>query len=168
MNFILKIKNQGEATANSSIAKYSINGASGGEIPIPELSIGSSTNAGFSLTPEDEESISVTVLADSGRTVSESNENNNELSKVININHTLPDLRIESISLNPEEPHPGENITFTVTVNNIGSAALESSEIKYYINGTNENYTGVIPVPALAAGETKVGTFSGLLEMKGK
>ncbi len=159
LNFILKIKNQGEATANSSIAKYSINGASGGEIPIPELSIGSSTNAGFSLTPEDEESISVTVLADSGWTVSESNENNNEFSKVIDINHTFPDLRIESISLNPDEPHPGENVTFTVTVNNIGSAALESSEIKYYINGTNENYAGVIPVPALAAGETKVGTF---------
>jgi PGF-pre-PGF domain-containing protein len=159
LNFILKIKNQGEATANSSIAKYSINGASGGEIPIPELSIGSSTNAGFSLIPEDEESISITVLADSGWTVSESNENNNEFSKVIDINHTFPDLRIESISLNPDEPHPGENVTFTVTVNNIGSAALESSEIKYYINGTNENYAGVIPVPALAAGETKVGTF---------
>ena len=159
LNFTLKIKNQGDAAANSSTAKYSINGASGGEIPIPEISIGSSTNAGFSLTPEKGGNMNVIVLVDSGGTVNENNEKNNQFSKVVKVKNALSDLRIESISLSPEGPHPGENITFTVTVTNSGPGAAESSEIKYYINGTNENYTGVTSVPALAAGEAGEGTF---------
>ena len=69
LNFTLKIKNVGEATANSSTAKYSFNGASEGEISIPELSAGTSTSAGFSFVPGNEENMSVTVIADSGNTV---------------------------------------------------------------------------------------------------
>ncbi|HNW37830.1 MAG TPA: PGF-pre-PGF domain-containing protein, partial [Methanosarcina vacuolata] len=160
LNFTLKIKNEGEATANSSTAKYSFNGASEGEISIPELSAGESTSTGFLFTPGNEESVIVTVVADSKKIVSESNEDNNKMSKTINIKSELPDLKIESISLSPEEPHPGENITFTVTVKNNDSAAAESSEIKYDIKGNNESYTGVTSIPALAAGETGTGTFS--------
>jgi PGF-pre-PGF domain-containing protein len=159
LNLILRIKNQGEATANSSTVKYSINGASGGEISIPELSKGTSTNAGFSLIPGNEENTSVTVLADSEGTIKESNETNNEFLKVINIKSKFPDLKIESIYLTPEEPHPGENITFMVTVRNDGFATAENSEIKYEIKGNNENYTGTMSVPALAAGESRVYTF---------
>jgi len=159
LNFTLKIKNEGEATANSSTAKYSFNGASEGETSIPELSAGESTITGFSVTPGNEENLSVTVIADSENIISESNEDNNEMSKTINVKRELPDLKIESISLSPEEPHPGENITFTVTVKNNGSAAAESSEIKYDIKGNNESYTGVTTILALAAGEAGTGTF---------
>ncbi|WP_052728876.1 CARDB domain-containing protein [Methanosarcina barkeri] len=159
LNFTLKIKNVGEATANSNTAKYSFNGASEGEISIPELSAGTSTSAGFSFTPGNEETMSVTVIADSGNRISESNEDNNKMSKTISVKRKLPDLKIESISLSPEKPHPGENITFTATVKNNGSAAAENSEIKYDIKGNNESYTGVTPLPALAAGETGTGTF---------
>ncbi|AKB59427.1 hypothetical protein MSBR2_2911 [Methanosarcina barkeri 227] len=159
MDFTLKIKNVGEATANSSTAKYSFNGDSEGEISIPELSAGTSTSAEFSYTPGNEENIIVAVVADSGKTVSESNEDNNKMSKTIGIKSELPDLKIESISLSPEEPHPGENITFTATVKNSGFAAAEKSEIKYDIKGNNESYTGVTSIPALAAGETGTSTF---------
>jgi len=158
LNFTLKIKNVGEATASNSTAKYSSNGTSG-EISIPELLTGESAITGFSLTPGNEENMSVTAVADSGNTISESNEDNNEMSKTISVKRELPDLKIESISLSPEEPHPGENITFTVTVKNNGSAAAESSEIKYDIKGNNESYTGVTTILALAAGEAGTGTF---------
>ncbi len=168
LNFTLKIKNEGEATANSSTAKYSFNGDAGGEISIPELSAGESTSAGFSFTLGNEESVIVTVVADSEKTVSESNEDNNKMSKTINIGSKLPDLKIESISLNPEEPHPGENITFTATVKNDGSAAAEKSEIKYDIKGNNESYTGVTSIPAIAAGETGTGTFFWTPENEGQ
>lgn len=159
LNFTVKIKNEGTATASSSTAKYSFNGTSEGEVSIPELSAGSSTSAGFSFTPGNEENINVLVIADSGNTVNESNEENNEMSKVINIKNELPDLKIESISMSPEEPHPGEDITFTVTVKNDGYASTGSSEINYYIKGNNEDHTGVTSIPALAAGESGVGTF---------
>lgn len=167
-NFTVKIKNGGTATASSSTAKYSFNGTSEGEISIPELSAGSSTSAGFSFTPGNEENINVLVVADPGNTVNESNEENNKMSKVINIKNELPDLKIESISMSPEEPHPGEDITFTVTVKNDGYAAAGSSEINYYIKGNNEDYTGVTSIPALAAGESGVGTFFWTLGNQGQ
>ncbi|WP_196296978.1 PGF-pre-PGF domain-containing protein [Methanosarcina barkeri] len=168
LNFTLKIKNVGEATASSSTAKYSFNGTSEGEISIPELSAGTSTSAEFSYTPGNEENISVTVVADSGNIVSESNEDNNRMSKTISMKRDLPDLKIESISLSPENPHPEENITFTVTVKNNGSAAAESSEINYDIKGNNESYTGVTSIPALAAGETGTGAFFWTPENEGQ
>ena len=168
LNFILKIKNIGEETASSSTAKYSFNGDSEGEISIPELSAGTSTSVQFSYTPGNEENIIVAVVADSEKTVSESNEDNNKMSKTISIKSELPDLKIESISLSPEEPHPGENTTFTVTVKNSGSAAAENSEINYDIKGNNENYTGVTSIPALAAGETGTGIFFWTPENEGQ
>ncbi|PAV14522.1 hypothetical protein ASJ81_02890 [Methanosarcina spelaei] len=168
LNFTLKIKNIGEETASSSTAKYSFNGTSEGEISIPELSAGTNTNAEFSYTPGNEENISVTVVADSGNIVSESNEDNNRMSKTISMKRELPDLKIESISLSPENPHPEENITFTVTVKNNGSAAAENSQINYDIKGNNESYTGVTSIPALAAGETGTGTFFWTPENEGQ
>jgi PGF-pre-PGF domain-containing protein len=168
LNFILKVKNIGEETASSSTAKYSFNGTSEGEISIPELSAGTNTSAEFSYTPGNEENISVTVVADSGNIVSESNEDNNRMSKTISMKRELPDLKIESISLSPENPHPEENITFTVTVKNNGSAAAENSQINYDIKGNNESYTGVTSIPALAAGETGTGTFFWTPENEGQ
>jgi len=168
LNFILKVKNIGEETASSSTAKYSFNGDSEGEISIPELSAGTSTSVQFSYTPGNEENIIVAVVADSEKTVSESNEDNNKMSKTISIKSELPDLKIESISLSPEEPHPGENTTFTVTVKNSGSAAAENSEIKYDIKGNNESYAGVASIPALEAGETGTGTFFWTPENEGQ
>jgi PGF-pre-PGF domain-containing protein/uncharacterized repeat protein (TIGR01451 family) len=168
LNFILKVKNIGEETASSSTAKYSFNGDSEGEISIPELSAGTNTSAEFSYTPGNEENISVTVVADSGNIVSESNEDNNRMSKTISMKRELPDLKIESISLSPENPHPEENITFTVTVKNNGSAAAENSQINYDIKGNNESYTGVTSIPALAAGKTGTGTFFWTPENEGQ
>jgi PGF-pre-PGF domain-containing protein len=168
LNFILKVKNIGEETASSSTAKYSFNGDSEGEISIPELSAGTSTSAQFSYTPGNEENISLAVVADSEKIVSESNEDNNKMSKTISIKSELPDLKIESISMSPEEPHPGENTTFTVTVKNSGSAAADNSEIKYDIKGNNESYAGVTSIPALAAGETGTGTFFWTPENEGQ
>jgi PGF-pre-PGF domain-containing protein len=168
LNFILKVKNIGEETASSSTAKYSFNGTSEGEISIPELSAGTNTSAEFSYTPGNEENISVTVVADSGNIVSESNEDNNRMSKTISMKRELPDLKIESISLSPENPHPEENITFNVTVKNNGSAAAENSQINYNIKGNNESYTGVTSIPALAAGETGTGTFFWTPENEGQ
>ena len=110
----------------------------------------------------------VKVLVDSGTAVSESNEANNELTKTVNVKALLPDLTIESISLNPESPKPGENITFTATIKNNGPGDTSSNELKYTSMETNETFSGNISVPALAAGETTQGTFSWTPGMKGK
>jgi len=44
----------------------------------------------------------------------------------------MPDLTITDLSLNPQNPHPGDNTTFTFTVKNIGA----QSAVNFYVNAT--------------------------------
>jgi PGF-pre-PGF domain-containing protein len=161
LNITLKIKNQGTVPSAEVVAKYYINDiADNDSIPIPSLSQGAGADVSFSLTPDKGGPMEVKVVVDSDAAIPESNETNNQLIKVINVKGLLPDLKIESISLNPESPKPGENVTFTVTIKNGGPGDASSNELKYNINGTNEIYSGKIPVSALSAGNTTSGTFS--------
>ena len=161
LNLTVKVNNQGAAPSDAALAKYYINGAPGQDLNIPSIPEGKSTSIVFSLTPDQVKGakIQVKVVVDSGSTVSESNEVNNEFTKTINVKGLPPDLTIESLSLSPEAPKTGENITFTATIKNNGPGASSSNEFKYDINGTGEAYSGTIPVPALAAGGTTPVTF---------
>jgi PGF-pre-PGF domain-containing protein len=159
LNLTVEVKNQGAGPSNAALAKYYINGVPGQDLNIPPLSEGESTDIVFSLTPDQVKGgkMQVKVVVDSGSTVSESNEGNNEFTKTINVKGLLPD--IESLSLSPEAPKTGASITFTATIKNNGPGASSSSGLKYDINGTGETYSGTIPVPALAAGGTTQVTF---------
>ncbi|MGB9941011.1 CARDB domain-containing protein [Methanosarcina sp.] len=160
-NFTVKIKNQGTTPSEEVVAKYYINGKAASEnIRVPALLQEAGTDVSFSLTPDKGGPMEVKVLVDSGMAVYESNETNNELLKVMNVKVILPDLEIESISSNPETPQPGENITFTASIRNNGPGNASSNELKYSINGTNETYSGKIPVSSLSAGNTTSSTFS--------
>jgi len=44
----------------------------------------------------------------------------------------MPDLTITDLSLNPENPHPGDNTTFIITVKNIGA----QSALNFYVDAT--------------------------------
>jgi PGF-pre-PGF domain-containing protein len=162
LNFTVRVKNQGMVPSGEILAKYYINGIFGRDINIPPLSEGADTNVAFSLVPDEvkEGPMEVKVFVDSGMTVNEGNESNNEFPKTINVRALLPDLTIESLSLNPEFPKIGENITFTVVIKNNGPEASSSSALKYNIVGTNETYSGKVSVPSLTAGETTQCTFS--------
>ncbi len=160
LNFILRVKNQGLEDSPESTARYYINGTAGGDISIPSLSAGSDTNAGFSLTPDKDGVMELRVLVDSGHTVPESDETNNEITKEVNVetaSFVAPDLLIDSLTWTPEKPEPNESVTFTVTVKNTGTAGSEENVLEYEIGGTNE---GNLTIPALSEGETSRGTFS--------
>lgn len=166
LNFTVTVKNQGAAPSGEALATYYINGDPGQNIGIPSLSEGASTDVSFSLTPDQVigGNMEVKVVADSGNTVLESNESNNVFTKSVKVEGLPLDLSIESISLNPEIPKIGDNITFTATIKNSGPGTSPVSKLEYNINGTNEANSsvlssGVIPVRALAAGETTQITF---------
>ncbi len=160
LNITLKVKNQGTASSEAVMARYYINGAAGQEdIYVRPLSAGEGASVAFSLTPNKEGQMEVRGLVDSGTAVYESDETNNGYTKIVNILAMPPDLTIESLSVNPEAPEPGENITFTVTVKNNGPGNSSRCELKYNINGINETSSGQITVPALSTGGTSTSTF---------
>ncbi len=159
LNIALKIKNQGTAPSEAVMVRYYIDGVAGQDINVSPLPAEESTSVVFSLTPDKEGQIEIGGLIDSGTAVYESNETNNGLTKKVNILAIPPDLTIESLSVNPEAPEPGENITFAVTVKNNGPGSSSRCELKYNIKGINETSSGQTTVPALSAGGTSPITF---------
>ncbi|RPJ70600.1 MAG: hypothetical protein EHM20_15315, partial [Alphaproteobacteria bacterium] len=160
LDFTVRVKNQGIVTSGEALAKYYINEVPGQDINVSALSEGESSSTAFSLTPDQVKvgTMQIKVFVDSGSTVSESDETNNELTIPVSVKGLLPDLTIESLSWSPEAPKAGENIAFTAIIKNIGPGASPGSKLKYSINGTGG--TGYVNVSALAAGETTQGSFS--------
>ena len=169
LNLTLKVKNQGTVPSEEVRAKYYINGTAStqNDIQIPALSEGAGADVRFSLVPDREGQMAVRVIIDSGTNVYESNEDNNQFTKIIDIKTILPDLIIESLSLNPAAPKIGDDITFTVSIKNNGLRDSASSELKYYINGTNVTQDGKVSIPEIAVGETKTGIFHWVPEKEG-
>ncbi|HIH75540.1 MAG TPA: PGF-pre-PGF domain-containing protein [Methanosarcina sp.] len=156
LNFTLKVKNQGIVPSEEVRAQYYINGTapSQASIYIPALSEGTGADVPFSLIPDREGQMEVRVLIDSETLVYELNESNNDFTKIVDVKIIRPDLIIESLSLNPESPQTGDNITFTVSIKNKGLKDSARNELSYYINGTNSTHSNKISIPAIAVGET--------------
>lgn len=162
LNLILKVKNQGTADSTEARAEYRINGTTPSQdgIYIPALSAGTGTDVTFSLIPDRLGQMEVKVRVDSGTSVYESNEDNNEFKKIVEVNTLLPDLIIDSFSLEPQAPKVGDTVTFTVSIKNKGLSDSAGSELKYQIDGANTTYSNTVPVPAVVVGETVKSTFN--------
>ncbi len=169
LNLILKVKNQGTFASEEAVAEYYINGTAPDQegINIPALPAGTGADVSFSLIPDREGQMEVKAFIDSGKSVYESNEDNNQFSKIVNVKTKLPDLIIESVSLTPEAPRIGDSVTFTVSVKNRGLSDSGSSELRYQINGANKTYSSTLSVPPVVTGETVKSTFSWVPEEDG-
>ena len=162
LNVTVKVKNQGTSPSGEVLVRYYINGTQAEkELQIPVLLAGEDANAVFSLTPEEAGPMEIKGFVDSGTSVYEGNETNNEFTKNINVKALYPDLAIDtnSFSVNPQNPEPGTNTTFTVTIRNKGPGDSSSTELRYSITGSNETASGMVAVPALAPGQVITGTF---------
>jgi PGF-pre-PGF domain-containing protein len=164
LTLTLKVKNQGTSASEEAEAEYYINGTAPGQnvINIPALSAGEEKDVTFSLIPDREGEMEVKAIIDSGTSIYEGDEGegNNQFIKIVHVRTILPDLIIESLSLSPEAPRIGDTVTFTVSIKNKGLGDSVSSELKYYIDGTNTTYSNTVSVPAIVAGETAKSTFS--------
>lgn len=164
LNLILKVKNRGTSASEEAKAEYYINGTAPGQngINVPALSAGEEKDVTFSLIPDREGEMEVKAIIDSGTSVYEGDEGegNNQFTKIVHVRTILPDLIIESLSLSPDAPRIGDTVTFTVSIKNKGLGDSETSELKYYIDGTNTTYSNTVSIPAIVAGETAESTFS--------
>jgi len=68
-----------------------------------------------------------------------------------------PDMIIEDISWEPENPRENENVTFKVTLKNVGLASSGNCSVKCYLNGNEISFS---TVSGLEAGSTTSFTFN--------
>jgi subtilase family serine protease len=101
----------------------------------------------------------VLAIADAASAIPETSEANNSASRMVRIG---PDLDVLSVAL-PSASGAGRSFSATDSVKNIGGGSAAASITRYYLsfNGTLEStdeLLGTREVPALAAGETNVGS----------
>ena len=100
------------------------------------------------------------------------------------VNHTgkvvwaqsVPDLTIETITSSPATPSPGDEVTFTVTISNRGTATSGQCYVAYYIDGdyVADEYVSAIAPYASAeytlnwAAEAGIHTFTAVADYKNK
>ena len=108
---------------------------------------------------------SLRAFVDSGCETAESNEANNQLSKVYAT--SLPDFVVTAVTLNPTLPTPNGTFTATVTVKNQGAASGDGGSLAIWANqpsaqGCAGSGEQTAAIGNLDAGISKTFTFSGL------
>jgi subtilase family serine protease len=141
------VTNQGAGRADASSLGYFIDDAFRDTAEIPDLNAGASSNVTFtwSAIPGAHK---IRVVLDYYRTITETNESNNELET--SIATQSPDLLISDLSWTPDQVAAGDQVTFTVTLKNQGNGNAEASTTIFYIDS---KFVGSLDFAPLAAGE---------------
>jgi subtilase family serine protease len=152
------VKNIGSGPASYSNVAFYIDGTENAQSQINHLNSGEEISTTFNWTAQVGTHM-VKILADSSDRVNEGNEDNNE--KTITITTKTPDLTISSISWYPLVPAPGDTVTFTATVENLGIAQADEFRLQYLVDGLSQ---GTHSIAELETGESSVKEFSWIAE----
>jgi uncharacterized repeat protein (TIGR01451 family) len=152
------VKNTGSGPASYSYVAFYIDGAENALSQISYLNSGEETSTTFNWTAQ-AGTHTVKIVADSSDWVNEDNEDNNE--KTITVTTKTPDLAISSISWSPLVPAPGDTVTFTATVKNLGIAQADEFCLQYLVDGLSK---GTHSIAALGIGDSRVKEFFWIAE----
>lgn len=97
----------------------------------------------------------IRAVADSTEAIAESDETNN--TKTFTLSTLAPDLVIESITWEPQNPSRFDEVTFSVNVKNRGNYESGPSGVHLSIDGESQGYRNLL---AIAPGGTASATYS--------
>ena len=143
------IRNRGNAQAGQSVLYYQWGpgGSEVGQAQVPALPAGAEHSLGANVGPF-YSSFSVWGATDAGSAVTESNEDNNRRTFMVNVAAAaLPDLTIVELSLNPW-PYWGQESDARITVANIGSGDAGSFQLQYFWAESEACWWPMDPLPA--------------------
>lgn len=159
------VRNWGTLDAGESVAELSgfpIEGAfSTAEVQLTAIPAGESVFATFTWRAEPGE-FTLTARADVHQTITESDENNNELDLPYGAT-ALADFIVTGVSWKPERPAVGEEVTINVTSQNQGDGDGEESKVRLLIDGVEHGDSASLR--RLSAGESDTVAFSWTAQM---
>jgi subtilase family serine protease len=154
VTFTVTIKNQGSGPSGSCYVAYYIDDTYLTSDHVNPIDAGASADESFTWTAQAGSHV-IKAVADSNNEVTESDEANNI--KIYSLSTLAPDLIIETITWEPENPQINDMVTFTVTIKNQGSARARPSRVYFYIDGSSRGYQ---EVQGIDAGATATETFT--------
>ena len=151
------VTNTGNTATGTFVVKLYDNNTQIQKITLTGLNTGESTTVTFNWTPTTTGNHILSVIADANKQITETNENNNQITSTINASEsTRPDITVSNLVL-PENPVAGTTYPITVTITNTGTSTTGTFTTKLYDNNTQ---TQKITIPNLLAGETTTITFN--------
>ncbi|MGI5214692.1 CARDB domain-containing protein [Plantactinospora sp. CA-290183] len=155
------VQNVGSAAAGATTVTVNLGGAVAGTAPVGALNAGASTTVSVNAGARPMGSYSVTATVDPSNTIIEQNNGNNTFtssSPLVVTQAPGPDLQVTGITSNPPNPAVGAAVTFSVAVNNRGTAATGATTVtRLTVGGTTLNTN----TPSIAAGATATVAVSG-------
>lgn len=140
------VRNQGYTAASNFVVRLTSSPSVTTQNKTISLASGASTTVTYTFTAPtglDNQTITLTVMADSGNIIQESNENNNSRSTAIAINALRPDIEVIDSSIT--DWYAGKSVVVSATVRNRTAQPVPSVAIRLTINGVS--YTENIPIP---------------------
>lgn len=145
VSFNITIKNQGKGLSSSFKAGYYLDNDMISVGMVNSLAYNESVNVFCKWKVTNGHHV-FRVNVDDGNSVWESNEKNNTFA--INIAPNMPDLSITNIVWQPAEITPGQEVIFTIDIENIGGINAGVSRLVYYVDGDIAGFNDIEPVTA--------------------
>jgi uncharacterized repeat protein (TIGR01451 family) len=138
VTFSINLTNQGGGKADSFYVAYYLDDVFVSAGFVSGILADSSVNTTFTWQAQNGRH-TFGAFADYNKTITEKNENNNE--KTVTVAPHMPDLAIGTITWSPADMPPGEEVKFSITIENIGSLGAGPSRIAYYVDGVIAGFT---------------------------
>ena len=152
------INNRDEGRARANTAQLFVESDLIGQVDLQEIPPGETETVNFDWIAQ-VGTRNLRVLVDSSQEVTETDEENNELIVPYEAT-TFADLAVEEISWDPRSPSVGDEVEFSVVIRNKGT--LDTGETTVGLLGLptdDADFSGVIPLGAVLAGNSAVATF---------
>jgi subtilase family serine protease len=149
VTFNLKVGNDGTADSSACEMQFKKGGIVLQSYSIPSIASGGQINKTYIWTAECDAALN--AMIDSNNANAESNEGDNEWSQQMTCSSApagLPDLTI-GVTFSPLKFDTGEDVTFTIKIDNIGNAKAPSSQVIILVGMVGYKPAGI---PALEAG----------------
>jgi hypothetical protein len=120
------VKNAGDGAADPSSLDFLLDGQKVGSASVGALAAGASATVSANIGTRTAGAHTVTAKADAGNDNAETNENNNTLTANLTVTAVQSSDLTAQAAWSPGTPQNGATVTFTVTLNNIGTIASAS------------------------------------------
>ncbi|MGW1347402.1 CARDB domain-containing protein [Kribbella sp. NPDC002412] len=157
------VRNSGVAAAPASSVNFLVDGSVAGTASVGALVAGATATVTANAGTRAQGNHTVAAVSDPANAVVEQNETNNTFQSPTPLTVGQapgPDLQVTGITTNPANPAPGSQVSFTVAVNNRGTAASGASVTRLTVGSTTLN-TNTASIAAGATGNVAMtGTWT--------
>ena len=133
VDFTVTVQNRGNLKTGASRVYFYVDDSSLGYQELPEIDAAATVSKTFTWTSQDG-AHEIKAIVDPSASVTETDETNNQKTIIFAI--PPPDLVIEEMTVSPEEPMAGDNITVLVTIKNLGDGLAAPTLVRLYNNGS--------------------------------